>query len=135
MNALMYLAGWWLLISLGIFLMLAMCYTSVMHFKLLKDSGELATLHWTTRATGYTILYIGLVLDLLLDWVVLPVIFLEPPTEWLSTERVKRHWHKQENFWKHTPMAIRPWLSTYRHNRAVFFAKNYLLPFDKKHMD
>lgn len=101
----------------------AVFYVAVMHFKILKDAGRFDSLHWSTKALGYKMLYIGLVADLLLN-IVLSVPFLELPQwgdgELLTTGRIKRHYWNTNGGW--------------RHRFAVFFAKNYLLPFDAGHM-
>lgn len=99
-------------------------YVAVMHFKIIKDKGAFDSLHWSTKALGYKMLYLGLVADLLLN-VVLSVPLLELPQwrsgELLTTGRIKRHYWNMNGGW--------------RHRFAVFFAGNYLLPFDNKHMD
>ncbi len=110
----------YLILSLVIFYITALCYTSVMGFKKLKDSGELATLHWSSKFIGYTTLYIGLVFDMLLNVLVMTAVLLELPKEVLTTSRIKRWYWNMNGGW--------------RHKVAVFFAKNYLLPFDKDHM-
>jgi hypothetical protein len=67
----------------------------------------------------YAILYIGLASDMLLNFWTLTVLYLEWPREILSTSRVKR-WAK---------------LSGYRKRLSWFFAMEYLLPVDPRHMD
>jgi len=111
----------WTITSLIIFWLTALFYTSVMAFKKVKDDGVLETLHWSSKSIGYSFLYTGLVVDMLLNIVVMTVLFIEPPKEILTTSRIKRFYHQ--------PRA------GYRHRLAKFFAKNYLLPFDPKHMD
>ncbi len=109
-----------ILYSLAIFYITAICYVAVMHWKILKDNGVLQTLHWSSKAIGYTTLYIGLVFDMLLNVLVMTAVLLELPKEVLTTSRIKRWYWNTNGGW--------------RHRVAVFFAKNYLLPFDKDHM-
>ena len=117
-----------LLTYLGItyltFFATAIAYVAVMHFKILKDTGRFDSLHWSTKALGYKMLYIGLVADLLLN-IVLSVPLLELPQwrsgELLTTGRIKRHYWNTNGGW--------------RNKFAVFFAKQYLLPFDAGHMN
>lgn len=102
----------------------AVMYVSVMHFKIIKDSGRFDALHWTTKALGYKMLYLGLVADLLLN-IVLSVPLLELPQwrsgELLTTGRIKRWYWNTNGGW--------------RHRFSVFFATQYLLPFDAGHMN
>lgn len=66
-------------------------------------------------------LYIGLVFDFLLNVVVMTVVFLELPKEFLVTERIKRH--------KQGPVLSWRWLI------AIWFCINFLTPFDNKHCE
>jgi len=111
----------YLLISFAIFYITAIAYVAVMHFKILKDKGILQQLNWSVKWLGYSMLYIGLVADLLLNVVVMTVVLLEPPKEVLTTSRIKRWYWNKDGGW--------------RHKVAVFFANNYLLPFDANHMN
>lgn len=124
MKYLLEMSLWYLAYGYAVFFITAMAYTSVMHFKILKDTGRFDSLHWSTKALGYKMLYIGLVADLLLN-IVLSVPFLELPQwrsgELLTTGRIKRHYWNTNGGW--------------RHRFAVWFARAYLLPFDKSHMD
>ena len=103
-----------------LFLLTAVFYIAVMSLKRLRDSGELAKLHWSVTATAYTLLAIGLVLDALLNWIVMTAVFLELPHEYLTTARVRRH--------KFTSIG-------WRNRIALWFCKNYLTPFDKCHCE
>jgi len=107
--------------SMIVFWVTAIAFVAVMHFKILKDNGILQQLNWSVKWLGYSMLYIGLVTDLLLNVVVMTVVLLEPPKEVLTTSRIKRWYWNKGGGW--------------RHKVAVFFAKNYLLPFDPTHMN
>ena len=100
----------------------AVFYTSVMHFKLIKDKEPevWADMHWSSKGIGYLTLWVGLVLDLLLNVLVMTFIFIELPKELLTTGRVRRH--------KFGPVG-------WRRSVALFFCRNYLTPFDKQHCE
>jgi hypothetical protein len=111
-----------LLIAYLIFFTTATFYVGVMHFKIIKDRPtEWDTLHWSTKAIGYQMLYIGLIFDILLNILVMTVLLLEVPEETLTTSRIKRHYWDFDGGW--------------RHRFARSFAHMYLLPFDPRHMD
>ena len=63
-------------------------YLAVMALYRAKREGTLT--RWT-RALGYPVLGVGLVLDAFLNATLLSIIFLEPPREWTMTARLKRH--------------------------------------------
>lgn len=63
-------------------------YLAVMALYRAKREGTLTK--WT-RALGYPVLAVGLVLDAFLNATLLSIIFLEPPREWTMTARLKRH--------------------------------------------
>ena len=96
-------------------------YAAVIMFRGIRDSGVLATLspsvQWNMKAT----LFVGLILDWMLDWLVLTVYYWEWPKEILSTFRVKR-WYWSE-------------ADTRNKRKSIWFAKNFLLPIDPHHMD
>jgi len=109
-------------IAYCIFFGTAIFYVAVMHFKIIKDNPvKWEALHWSTKALGYQMLYIGLAFDILLNVLVMTVILFELPKEVLTTERIKRHFWNINGGWKHRV--------------AMFFATQFLLPFDKSHMD
>lgn len=110
----------YILISLALFYLTAVFYTSVMHFKQVRDNGTLDTLHWSVKLIGYATLYIGLVLDTLLNVVVMTLVFVELPKEVLTTSRIRRH-----------KFGAQGW----RKRVALFFCRNYLTPFDAKHCE
>ncbi len=70
------------------FYVLWILYLAVMNLKRVKDAQGL---HPVVRALGTPVLYIGWVLDTLLNWFVLTVILLEFPKETTITARLKRH--------------------------------------------
>ncbi len=93
-------------------------FLAVMKLRDARDQGILFTLNWTVIWLAYTILFVGLILDTLLNWIVLSVMFLEFPQETLSTSRVKRLKNKG---------------SGWRQRLAAWLCKNFLTPFDKNH--
>lgn len=105
---------------LALFYLTAVFYVAVMHFKQVRDSGVLDTLNWTSKLVAYSTLYIGLVLDMLLNIFVMTVVFLELPKELLTTGRIRRH-----------KFGSRGW----RKRLAIWFCRNYLTPFDKRHCE
>lgn len=110
----------YLLSALAIFWLTALFYVAVMHFKLIKDSPRWADLHWSTKLLGYSMLYPGLVLDMLLNVFVMTVVFIELPQELLTTSRVRRHKFNSGGW---------------RYRVSVFFCRNYLTPFDRNHCE
>lgn len=63
-------------------------YLAVMNIKRVRDAGLLSP--WALRF-GYPVLFIGIVLDMLVNWFVVTVLLLEFPQETLVTSRFKRH--------------------------------------------
>lgn len=112
-----YLAKY-ILFALALFLLTAAFYIAIMKLRDLRDSGALATLHWSVTLTGRMLLLIGLLLDVALNLLVMTIVFLEIPRELLVTARVKRHkWNG--NGW--------------RKRLACWMCANYLTPFDARH--
>jgi hypothetical protein len=107
-------------ISFLLFWLTAVFYVAVMHFKMVRDSGVLDTLNWSSRAIAYLTLYVGLVLDALLNIIVMTVVFLELPKEILTTSRIRRHKFGSQGLRKRV---------------AIWFCRNYLTPFDKNHCE
>lgn len=99
----------------------AVFYTSVMHFKLIRDTQPdvWAAMHWTSKVIGYLTLYVGLVLDAVLN-LVLSVFLLDLPKEILTTGKIRRLKFGKEGWRKRV---------------ALFFCRNYLTPFDKNHCE
>lgn len=62
---------------------------AVLNLRVARDSGYLAAAPAIVRAFAYLALAIGLLSDVLLN-VLLSFVFVEPPFEWLTTDRVKR---------------------------------------------
>jgi hypothetical protein len=108
----------YLLFSAALFVTTFIFYLAVMKLRDARDQGILNTLNWSVIWLAYAILYVGLVLDMLLDWIVLTVMFLELPKEILSTSRVKRHKNHGEGW---------------RKSLATWLCNNFLSPFDPTH--
>ncbi len=64
-------------------------FAAVMNVKRVRDAGKLTR---TARAFGLVTLAIGLVLDLAVNWLLAPLLFLELPRygEWLLSARITR---------------------------------------------
>lgn len=81
-----------LLYILGIFTLsfytLFVFYLAVMNLKRVNDGSRLTGF---TRIAGLSVLYPGLFLDALVNLVVLTVVFVELPREYLVTSRLSRH--------------------------------------------
>lgn len=63
-------------------------YLAVMNLKRVRDAGKLSP--WALRF-GYPVLFIGYVLDVLVNWFVVTLLLLEFPQETTVTARLKRH--------------------------------------------
>ncbi len=70
------------------FYLLFVFYLAVMNIKGVNDSTPLTGV---TRIAGLSVLYPGLFLDALVNLVVLTVVFVELPREYLVTSRLSRH--------------------------------------------
>jgi len=126
----------YLLYAFLIFWLTAVFYTSVMHFKLIKDKEPevWADMHWSSKGIGYLTLWVGLVLDLLLNVLVMTVVFVELPKELLTTGCVRRN--------KFNPsdkllfgLITSKLMQAYRYKLALAFCQNYLTPFDREHCE
>lgn len=64
-------------------------FAAIMNIKRVRDAGKLTR---TARVLGMATLAIGLVLDLAVNWLIAPVLFLELPRwrEWLLSARITR---------------------------------------------
>lgn len=71
-------------------------YSAVMNIKRVRDMGKLTTFG---KVLGYPTLYIGLFLDLVVNFLVMTVVLLELPQEFTVTSRLKRH-HKESTGWR-----------------------------------
>ena len=96
-------------------------YAAVIKFREMRDDGVLETLSPSVTYCIKIILYVGLLLDAILNIIFLTVYYWELPREVLSTFRVKRWYWSEED--------------TRNKRRSQWFAKNFLLPIDKSHMD
>lgn len=82
--------------SLATTYLLFVWYAAVMNIKRVRDMGKLTTFG---KVLGYPTLYIGLVLDLVVNFLVMTVVLLELPQEFTVTARLKRH-HKESTGWR-----------------------------------
>jgi hypothetical protein len=108
----------WLAIAATLFVSTFTLYIAVMKMREVQD--HIFQLHWSVRWVCYLILLVGLIFDVLLNWIVLTVAFYEFPREFLSTARVVRHKHHSGGF---------------RKIQAEWWCKHWLTPFDKSHCD
>ncbi len=92
-------------------------FLAIMHLRDAKDTG---TLTGFAKWLGYFNLFIGLILDVLVNWLPMTVILLELPHECLTTARLSRH-IKDGSGWRKT--------------LALWFCRNLLSTFDstKRH--
>ena len=108
----------WAGASLTLFIGTFVMYVAIM--KMREVQNEIYRLHWSVRWVCYFILLIGLIFDTLLNWIVLTILFVELPHEFLSTTRIVRH--------KYTS-------THWRQDMALWFCENWLSPFDKSHCE
>ena len=80
---------WYLPITLVAFFATFVFLCAVLFLRTARDSGYLNEAPKIVLWFAYTTLLIGLLCDALLN-VLLSVVFVEPPQEWLTTDRVKR---------------------------------------------
>lgn len=74
------------------FLLMYACwvlYLAIMNLQRARNSGVLTLV---AHRFGLPILYIGLLVDFLVNIFVLTIIFADPPREWLVTSRLTRYW-------------------------------------------
>jgi ABC-type dipeptide/oligopeptide/nickel transport system permease component len=106
-----------ILITIGIAVLLlwglALFYFAVMNIKRVRDRGELTKF---MLIIGLPMLWIGLILDLLVNVFIFSILFLEVPQEPLVTGRLKRHKYHGTGW---------------RHRLALFWEK-HIDPFDDK---
>lgn len=88
-------------------------YLAAMNLIKLKDE-----LTGMAKFNGYILIIIGVTLDFLLNAIVGSLLFLEPPREWLLTDRLQRH-KKKPDHW--------------RFKIANYICGNLLNPFDPDH--
>lgn len=108
----------WVWLSIFLFIGTFVLYVAIM--KMREVQHRIWRLHWPVRWTCYLILFVGLIFDTLLNWIVCTVIFLEFPKEFLTTSRVVRHKY-QSTHW--------------RKDLADYFCYHWLTPFDEKHCE
>ena len=75
-------------LAFGITYALYVFYGCVMNIKRVRDMGKLSPIGY---AFGWPTLIIGYVLDVICNWFVMTVLFLELPRETTVTARLKRH--------------------------------------------
>ena len=63
-------------------------YVAVMRLMQVRDAGHLTA---AMKAIGYPALFVGLLLDLIVNTVVATLIFIELPREWTVSARLTRH--------------------------------------------
>jgi hypothetical protein len=112
------LITYWVAISLLLFVSTFVLYVAIMKMREIKH--EIYALHNSVRWVCFLILFIGLILDVLLNWIVLTVAFIELPREFLSTARVVRHKYHSTGW---------------RQKQAIWWCANFLQPFDKSHCE
>lgn len=81
--ALIYIA-WAVLACYGLWVF----YLAVMALKRARDTVGLSK--WATRF-GYPVLFVGLLLDIIVNWFIVTLLLLEFPQETTVTSRLKRH--------------------------------------------
>lgn len=108
----------WVWLSIFLFIGTFVLYVAIM--KMREVQHRIWRLHWPVRWTCYLILFVGLIFDTLLNWIVCTVIFLEFPKEFLTTSRVVRHKY-QSTHW--------------RKDLADYFCFHWFVVFDERHCD
>lgn len=108
----------WVTISLSLLIGTFIFYLAVMHLRDAQD--RIWRLHWIVRWIGFAILFIGLLLDVALNWIFCTVTFLELPHEYLTTARIVRHKYHSTGW---------------RYRQALWWCENWLTPFDEKHCE
>jgi hypothetical protein len=76
------------LAAIGSIYALWIFYLAVMSLKRARDAGEMSI---TAYRLGLPVLYLGLLIDFLVNVIILSIIMLELPKEWLVTSRLSRH--------------------------------------------
>jgi len=122
----------WLTATVILFSLTFLFYLAVIHLRDMQENDTIKDLHWTGRGLGYAFLYIGLVMDAVLNWVGLTVTLMEIPKEFLCTARVIRHKYSDPSTSK---FAFVRWLSDKRHEQALWWCAKWLTPVDKRHCE
>lgn len=82
------IAAYYALCAFGLVYALWLFFLAVMALKHARDAGRLSV--WGERL-GWPILLLGYLLDFVVNVLVLTILLLELPHEWLVTARVSRH--------------------------------------------
>lgn len=88
--------AYYLLFAFAVTYGLYVFYCAVMNIKRVRDMGKLTKLG---MAFGYPTLIIGLLLDIICNWFVMTLLFLEIPQELTVTSRLKRH-NRESTGWR-----------------------------------
>lgn len=104
--------GMYLWMSLAAVYVTWILYLSVMTLERARNVGNLPK---PAYCLGLPLLYVGLLIDFLVNVFIASVLFLEVPQEWTVSARTKRHFFET---------------SGWRHTLAVWLAHNLLNPFD-----
>lgn len=86
----------YLALALGVTYALYVFYGCVMNIKRVRDMGKLTPIGY---AFGYPTLILGYALDVICNWFVMTLVFLELPRETTVTARLKRH-NRQSTGWR-----------------------------------
>ncbi len=74
---------------------LMVSYIAVMNLKRVYDKGLLTPF---MMRVNYPVIVVGIVLDILANWLIFTVLFLEWPCEYMVTHRLKRHKYTGKGF-------------------------------------
>lgn len=77
----------YLIIAYGLVSATWLLYVAIMHLRIVRDREGLTV---PQKVMGYPLLITGLVFDTILNWVVVSVLLLSPPREFLTTARFKK---------------------------------------------
>lgn len=100
----------YLLTSFFGFYLLWIFFLAVMNLKRVQDEGKLTK---TAYALGMPVLFVGLLLDLLVNTFVMTIILLELPQEYTVTARLKRHNRTSDDWRKSIAMWFEPLLDPF----------------------
>ena len=115
----MYILYWFVGVT-SLFSLTFLFYLAVIQLRDMKENDTIKDLHWTGQGLGYSFLYLGLIMDAVLNVVGLSVCMWEFPREFLCTARVIRH--KYEG-------------TGWRHDQALWWCSKWLTPVDKRHCE
>jgi uncharacterized membrane protein YhaH (DUF805 family) len=96
--------------AIAAFYVLWIIYLAVMNLKRVRDMGKLSPL---ALYLGTPLLFVGYILDALLNWIVMTVILLELPQETTVSERLKRHNKESDNWRKSVALWFEPLLDPF----------------------